>query len=182
MKLDELTSSELISALNDKSKAEELLTSYKETWNRLMSEKNALGERIKLSGIDLQGKDLTGLDFSAADIDDSDFSGSDLSDAVFSGATILESRFAQSKFYRTEFDRTKISRTDMAYTSFKESSIGNAYMTGSVNLFGAYVTGHHDAAGTEYKTHPSITVKGYSEALAYEEKMEKWEEDEQNSY
>jgi uncharacterized protein YjbI with pentapeptide repeats len=177
--LEDITLKELMEILeNDKDTLVEVLLNYKDKWNKLMQENKTLNNRILISGIVLKNKDLSGLDLSDTEIEDSDFSESDLSNSTLSNSSVIYSNFSGTNFYQAQVNSMRMSQSNLSSARmYSVSGLNQAYFTGSVNLFSTYLSQEE-----KYHTSPEVTMRGFSQAEAYEHAMEDHDNEDYNSY
>ncbi|NTV22786.1 MAG: pentapeptide repeat-containing protein [Nanoarchaeota archaeon] len=161
----------------------QLMVGFREEWNSLMEENRRLKKELHLKNLDLRGMDLKGIDLSGVEIEDSDMSGSDLTGADLSGARITGVKFADATLYSVNLQSARISQSDFSRVHLYGSSTYNMHMTGSVNLFDAYMERHDPSIEETYRTHPEITKRGFRMLEAAEYEIEHPdEEDEDQGY
>jgi hypothetical protein len=164
MDYSKLTLPELLEILErgDSAAILEILTKFRDTWNRLMDELRRLNKKVRLEHLVLKEANFAGLDLSNALIEDTDFSGSDMTGADLSGSVISASNFSYATLKDANLYSVRMSQTDMSKANLYHANLDKISLTGSVNVFDAY-TGEF-----EYSTSPDRTKKGFRMAEGYE--------------
>lgn len=173
-----ITLSELSALIkaNNVFEIQNILLHFQDRWNQLLPELKKTQE-VTLLGLKLKGQKLVGVDLSDIVIKDSDFSDTDMSDSDLSNTVITGVNFSRSILSNSKLYSARISQTNMSHAKLYNINTSKIIMTGSVNLFEAYLKQENSE---DYKTSPEITKRGFRIAEYMEEIIQSGEDDENN--
>jgi hypothetical protein len=126
----------------------EIIVRNKDKVNRIVVQRLDAG--MQSVGNRIEKPDLSRTDFSSTSIVSGDFSGLDLHESNFSYARIQGSDFSGSYLRDAAFLKANVSQSD--FRGAYSVNMQKAYLTGSVNLYGAHaeqvpdIVNAHDAA------------------------------------